>query len=133
MARSVGSGMSLPSVAIGKVILRLSRQVKAVHADACLIVRHGLYPATAAELSSAAACLVAADSGYTCELSADNNQFCNSSQSLHHATAADVSVASTRTVIGPVEQSVEEAIHIAEDSLHERAALCDSGLPDPDM
>jgi hypothetical protein len=35
--------------------------------------------------------------------------------------------------IAPVDASVEEALHIVEESLHERAALCDSGLPDPDM
>eukprot|EP00878_Enallax_costatus_P005776 GHUV01006055.1.p1 GENE.GHUV01006055.1~~GHUV01006055.1.p1 ORF type:complete len:300 (+),score=76.53 GHUV01006055.1:133-1032(+) len=52
---------------------------------------------------------------------------------VHSSNREDVSVASSRTVIAPVEQSVEEAIHVAEESLHERAALCDSGLPDPDM
>lgn len=32
-----------------------------------------------------------------------------------------------------LDASMEEAVHIVEESLHERAALCDSGLPDPDM
>lgn len=45
----------------------------------------------------------------------------------------DVAAASSRTSIGPVDASVEEALHIVEESLLERAALCDSGLPDPDM
>jgi hypothetical protein len=35
--------------------------------------------------------------------------------------------------VGAVEASVEEALHISTESLHERAALCDSGLPDVDM
>eukprot|EP00882_Tetradesmus_deserticola_P004211 GHRQ01004447.1.p1 GENE.GHRQ01004447.1~~GHRQ01004447.1.p1 ORF type:complete len:305 (+),score=30.85 GHRQ01004447.1:262-1176(+) len=45
----------------------------------------------------------------------------------------DIGAASTRVTIGPAQSSVEEALHIVEESLHERAALCDSGLPDPDM
>jgi hypothetical protein len=46
---------------------------------------------------------------------------------------SDVAAASSRTTVRPVDASVEEALHIVEESLHERAALCDSGLPDPDM
>jgi hypothetical protein len=49
------------------------------------------------------------------------------------AAAADVAAASTRMTIGPIDASMEEALHIVEESLNERAALCDSGLPDPDM
>lgn len=49
----------------------------------------------------------------------------------------DVLASSTRSSssssLVAVDASVEEAVHIVEESLHERAALCDSGLPDPDM
>ncbi|KAF6248339.1 hypothetical protein COO60DRAFT_1289482 [Scenedesmus sp. NREL 46B-D3] len=45
----------------------------------------------------------------------------------------DAVAAGTRMTIDPADASLEEALHIVEESLHERAALCDSGLPDPDM